>query len=64
MQWMRSKLLVAYSQASASVHLTPIERTRIMELIDSYSRTLGLTEIYERIQAIDNANSQPKRKIK
>ena len=45
MQRMRSKLLVAFSQPSARVNLTPIEGTRIMELIDSYSRTLGLTEI-------------------
>ena len=35
--------------------LTPIEATRVMGLIDSYRRTLELTEIEERLQALENA---------
>jgi hypothetical protein len=31
--------------------LTPIEATRVMGLVDSYRRTLELTEIEERLQA-------------
>ena len=31
--------------------LTPIEATRVMGLIDSYRRTLELTDIEERLQA-------------
>ena len=33
--------------------LTPIEATRVMELIDSYRRTLELTEIESRLQALE-----------
>ena len=33
--------------------LTPIEATRVMELIDSYRRTLELTEIEERLRALE-----------
>jgi hypothetical protein len=33
--------------------LTPIEGTRVMGLIDSYRRTLELTEIEERLQALE-----------
>jgi hypothetical protein len=36
--------------------LTPIEATRVMGLIDSYRRTLELTEIEERLQALENAH--------
>ena len=50
------------SQAAGSVltavsdgHLTPIEATRVMGLIDSYKRTLELTEIEERLQALEQA---------
>ena len=50
------------SQAAGSVltavsegNLTPIEATRVMGLIDSYRRTLELTEIEERLQALENA---------
>ena len=50
------------SQAASSVltavsegELTPIEATRVMGLIDSYRRTLELTEIEERLQALENA---------
>ena len=52
------------SQAAGSVltavsngNLTPIEATRVMGLIDSYRRTLELTEIEERLQALENANA-------
>ena len=37
--------------------LTPIEATRVMGLIDSYRRTLELTEIEERLQALENSNA-------
>ena len=50
------------SQAAGSVltavsegNLTPIEATRVMGLIDSYRRTLELTEIDERLQTLENA---------
>ena len=33
--------------------LTPIEAARVMGLIDSYRRTLELTEIEERIRALE-----------
>ena len=33
--------------------LTPIEATRVMGLIDSYRRTLELTQIEERLQALE-----------
>ena len=48
------------SQAASSVltavsdgELTPIEVTRVMGLIDSYRRTLELTEIEGRLQALE-----------
>ena len=48
------------SEAAASVltavsegELTPIEATRVMGLIDSYRRTLELTEIEQRLQALE-----------
>ena len=51
------------SKASSSVltavsegELTPTEGTRVMGLIDSYRRTLELTEIEGRLQALENAN--------
>ncbi len=50
------------SQAASSVlkavsegELTPIEGTRVMGLIDSYRRTLELTEMEERLQALETA---------
>ena len=50
------------SQAAESVltavsegNLTPIEATRVIGLIDSYRRTLELTEIEERLQALEKA---------
>ena len=52
------------SQAASSVltavsdgNLTPIEATRVMGLIDSYRRTLELTEIEQRLQVLENANA-------
>ena len=42
-------VLTAVSEGS----LTPIEATRVMGLIDSYRRTLELTEIEERLQALE-----------
>ena len=52
------------SEAAGSVlravsegELTPIEATRVMGLIDSYRRTLELTEIEERLQALENSNA-------
>ena len=47
-----SSVLIAVSEGE----LTPIEATtRVMGLIDSYRRTLELTEIEERLQALENA---------
>jgi len=37
--------------------LTPIEATRVMALIDSYRRTLELTDIEERLRALENNNA-------
>ena len=49
------------SQAAGSVltavsegELTPIEAARVMGLIDSYRRTLELTDIEHRLQALEN----------
>jgi len=42
--------------AVSNGELTPIEATRVMGLIDSYRRTLELTEIEERLQALESAN--------
>jgi len=44
-----SSVLTAVSEGE----LTPIEGTRVMGLIDSYRRTLELTEIEERLQALE-----------
>ena len=48
------------SEATGSVltavsegELTPTEATRVMGLIDSFRRTLDLTEIEERLQALE-----------
>ena len=48
------------SEAAGSVlkavsegELTPVEATRVMGLIDSYRRTLELTEIEQRLQALE-----------
>ena len=42
--------------------LTPIEATRVMGLIGSYRRTLELTEIEQRLQALETANHDGKGK--
>ena len=39
--------------------LTPIEATRVMGLIDSYKRTLVLTDIEMRITALDTDLANP-----
>ena len=52
------------SEAAGSVltavsegELTPIEATRVMGLIDSYRRALELTEIEQRLQALEHRNA-------
>ena len=52
------------SQAAGSVlnavgdgTLTPIEGTRVMALIDSYRRTLELTDIEQRLQTLEVGNA-------
>jgi len=52
------------AQAAGSVlravsdgELTPIEATRVMGLIDGYRRTLELTEIEERLRALESNNA-------
>ena len=52
------------SEAAGSVltavsdgELTPIEATRVMGLIDSYRRTLELTEIEQRVQALEHRSA-------
>ena len=52
------------SEAAGSVltavsegEMTPIEATRVMGLIDSYRRALELTEIEERLRALENNNA-------
>ena len=49
------------SQAAGSVltavserNITPIEATRVMGLIDSYRRTLELTEIEQRLKVLED----------
>ena len=56
----KMKSVLDASEAAGSVltalsegQLTPIEATRVMELIDSYRRTLELTEIEERLQTLE-----------
>ena len=39
--------------AVSDVALTPIETTRVMGLINSYRRTLELTEIEQQLQALE-----------
>ena len=40
-------------RAVSEGELTPIEATRVMGLIDRYRRTLELTEIEKRLQALE-----------
>ena len=51
-----SKAAGSILTAVSEGELTPIEATRVMGLIDSYRRTLELTEIEERLQALEKAN--------
>ena len=48
-----SKAARSVLSAVSEGELTPIEATRVMGLIDSYRRTLELTEIEERLQALE-----------
>jgi len=41
-------------RAVSEGELTPLEATRVMGLIDSYRRTLELTEIEQRLQALEH----------
>ena len=43
-------------RAVSDGELTPIEATRVMGLIDGYRRTLELTEIEERLRALESNN--------
>ena len=45
-----SSVLTAVSEGE----LTPIEATRVMGLIDSYRRTLELTEIEQRLTVLED----------
>ena len=41
-------------RAVSDGELTPIEATRVMGLIDSYRRTLELTDIENRLKALEH----------
>ena len=45
-----SSVLIAVSEGN----LTPIEATRVMGLIDSYRRTLELTDIENRLKVLED----------
>ena len=51
-----SRAIRCFFTAVSKVELTPIEETRVMGLIDSFRRTLELTEIEERLQALEHAH--------
>jgi len=60
----KMKSALDVSEAAGSVltavsegELTPIEASRVMGLVDSYRRTLELTEIEERLQALENSDA-------
>ena len=42
---------------SGKCYLTPLEATRVMGLIDSYTRTLELTEIEVRLLALEGRDA-------
>ena len=44
-------------RAVSEGELTPLEATRLMGLIDSYRRTLELTEIEERLRVLEAASN-------
>ena len=50
-----SKAASSVITAVSEGELTPIEGTRVMGLIDSYRRTLEMTEIEERLQVLEKA---------
>ena len=52
-----SKAAGGVLRAVGSGDITPIEATRVMGLIDSYRRTLELTEIEYRLSALENAHA-------
>ena len=52
-----SKAASSVITAASEGELTPIEGTRVMGLIDSHRRTLELTEIEERLQALEQTNA-------
>lgn len=52
-----SKAAGGVLRAVGNGDITPIEATRVMGLIDSYRRTLELTEIEHRLSALENANA-------
>ena len=52
-----SKAAGSVLTAVSEENLTPIEATRVMGLIDSYRRTLELTEIEQRLLVLENANA-------
>ena len=51
-----SKAASSVLSAVSEGEITPIEATSVMGLIDSFRRTLELTEIEERLQALENAH--------
>ena len=51
-----SKATGSVLTAVSEGELTPIEAMRVMGLIDSYRRTLELTEIEQRLQALEGNN--------
>ena len=52
-----SKAAGSVLRAVSEGDLTPIEATRVMGLIDGYRRTLELTEIEERLRALESNNA-------
>ena len=60
----KMKSALDVSEAAGSVltavsegELTPIEASRVMGLVDSYRRTLELTEIEQRLQALEHRDA-------
>ena len=52
-----SKAAGSVLSAVSNGELTPIEATRVMGLIDSYRRTLEVTEIEQRLQALEDRDA-------
>ena len=52
-----SKAAGSVLTAVSKGELKPMEATRVMGLIDSYRRALELTEIEERLRALENNNA-------